>query len=264
MAPHSGIKLDFGATPVWPKVLPALIWKGVQLTDFFTENKTEMIEVEEGASVEELLAEIYPKLKLVELSNLYKKTKEISLNLNWEFFCVKYGLRFSDNFLPTLELVANLPDEVKKWCINKDVSERDFAPLMALPVMQKGYKYLVGVVGFNPSRNDGVRLFELIADLVLSDADLHSLFAEAKNLNELSRSLWSVRFPLAAEQSQKLTELVKTLPWPLKTQARAVRVGDQSGVEVKMFIHSREDIRKYLDGLAAVDNVLASQNIQRL
>ncbi len=252
--------LNFGPRVPWPETLPAFSWRGYLLNGF---NRTDghVIELDENELLEKIWPDIYPKLSLMELSRFYHCVLKTGLAMEWSTFFFAYGIRFSEDVQNLVERIIALPPTVQNWCVLKDVSARDLAPLKALADWSAVMPWWWKMLGYEPSRTDGVRALEWIVDLTLMNVDLDPLLAGATNLADWTKRLRSARYPLASEKDQANERLVKELPWPKKLEAKYVRHGDKAGFEVKLFVRSTPDLQKQIEGLQAVESELERRGL---
>lgn len=203
-------------------------------------------------SFEEVLKSLYPSLTLVEWARLVNAVERAGLPLEKDVFSEKHNFRWGEDFSKVCDLILELDEKFLFWANEKQLSTRDLAPLRALASISSFQPYLLKMCEMNPSRSEGVQALEWMVDLFLMGHDLKALVENPKSFSNLLRSLRQKRFPLATQQEAGMADLVQKLPWPKKAQARVLRQGDLSGIEIKFFVQSPSDMKTQLDGLAHV------------
>jgi hypothetical protein len=252
--------LDFSPRVPWPARLPAFSWRGFLLSGFDREDG-HVIELDSAELLEIIWHDIYPKLSLTELARFYDKALRADLQMEWPTFFHSYGIRFTEDTKILMRKIVFMPAHVQKWCVLKDVSARDLAPLKALNDWDEIAPWWQKIVLYEPSRADGVRALEWLVDLNLMGVALDVLLADIGNFSDAVKRLRVKRFPLTEEKDQQAERLVRELPWPKKLEARYVRHGDKTGYEVKLFVRSTPDLQKQIEGLKAVESELEKRGL---
>jgi hypothetical protein len=252
--------LNFGPRVAWPGRLPAFSWRGFLLSGFDRE-EGHVIELDSSELLEVIWHDIYPKLSLVELARFYDCALRADLPIEWPTFFHAYGIRFSEDTKLVMRKVVYMPERVQLWCVQKDVSARDLAPLRALNDWDQIAPWWQKLVVYEPSRAEGVRALEHLVDLHLMGVALDAVLEGVSNFAEAVKRLRVKRFPLTEEADQQAEKLVRELPWPKKLEARYVRQGDKAGYEVKLFVRSTPDLQKQIEGLRAVESELEKRGL---
>lgn len=210
----------------------------------------------------DLLKSLYENLSYIEILKLYfclEGNIQLKEHITAETYFSAFGFKIDENLKLTNSLVLKLPKTFLIWCSQKKWGPQDFAPLRSFT---NGISQLAPYLEkFNNSlsKNDGALAFELLVELIMLDTDLNYLF-------KLDPSQWLLnlkkeRYPLTSTQTNKNEALLKKIAWPLHSQAKWIRKGDKSGVELKLFFSHPQELEHSLIRLEQLKNQLQKDKI---
>ncbi len=110
-----------------------------------------------------------------------------------------------------------------------------------------------------PSYSDGIKVLELIAEIVHMPNYKNStarIFEKTDATPSWIKHLTEIRYPLTKQRDQNLEKKMLSLPWPYGSKVKFERRGDRAGVELKMFITSEADLVKAVSALERVQTEL--------
>lgn len=244
----------------WPSSMPPLVFRSVQIAGRRDLSLAAMtLEANDQADLEKLLADLYLPLSLAKFSQLKSSCESVGLSVQWPRLADLSGYRWSDDFVRALDTLSRVSTTFLDWCAEKDIGARDLAPLRAVKCIESLNSHLEHLVKWNPSRSEGVKAIEFAVDLFLMGKPIDTTFQSAPNFGELYRELQKLRYPETTHRQLLAESKLKELPWPKRSQVRVARVGDQSGVEIKFFIQSAEDLRKQVENFALVSREMMAQ-----
>ncbi len=252
------INLDFKPCRAWPKALPAYVWGDYTLCGFKSE--TELPLNTANTAFLEAFYAIYPQLTFPEHSRFYNLASQLdsSLPFTWQEYFQAYKMRWCENLKENLLIMSSLPAHFEEWCSNKDVKQRDLAIFRSIKDIKICQPILDELVTLNANKNTGMQILETSIELLLmgKPIDLLVFKTEAISAEQWAKRLYRIRYPMSTMNDEAQSQKVKQLPWPQKVQAKWIRVGDESGVEIKFFIKDTTDLDKRLSGLNYVRNLL--------
>ncbi len=263
-------RLNIDLRSVWPSVMPAVAWSDILVGGF---NKAEIEECifvsSDERALEDVLAGLYPKLTFIDISKLAIAVERVGVSIDWRTFCAKIGLRWSDEWPILFQLVRQAPQKLVTWWEMREVSARELAPIKAIndgALLQRWFRLALHVVSFEPSKSEGVQILEWLVDLLLLDPDKgrdrcadQKILAE-RTLASLRDRVRSERFPVASQSETLQSALAAKLPWPTGAKAAWVRHGDRTGMEIKLFSNSANELKKQIALLQNAASEWARQN----
>lgn len=133
------------------------------------------------------------------------------------------------------------------WLYEKKVEQHHLVFMNALKTQQQKdsfHSLATELASFNPSQSSGLKFLEILADLILLNKEGQVL----RNFN--SFDLWkehlrALRYPQTASHDLQFKEKLEKLSWPSNSKIKFERRGDRAGVELKTFITSALDIKKF-------------------
>jgi hypothetical protein len=247
--------------------LPAVAVNNVVLAGFqqpMVFNHT--IDWKDREAIATLFRSLYSDLSFAELASLWEKSE----SFDWFPFseiAAKFHFQTSEHFFAVARTLLQTPAGFRRWCAEKKVGPQDLSPLLSAKSDLK--PLFLKILKLGLSKSQGMQALELgvelllmgfsPTDLKLAEEDDGSLSADAW-LEELKRK----RYPETFSRDEKAEKQMKSLPWPGSSQARWVRQGDKSGIELKIFVSQPSDLKKYMQSLSKVQNLLeqlpASEN----
>jgi hypothetical protein len=260
--------LDFNPRVAWPEGLPAVAVNQVVLAGFsqslvFNHN----FDISDSEGISRLFRSLYFELSFVEMAELTRKAAKIAwfpLNL----VVGKFGWQANESFFKTAELVRKLPSGFLSWGAEKKLSPQDLAPLLAASVVECKFLFH-DILNLNLSRSLGVKALEMGVDLLLMGQKPEDLSQEkllpnaAKNLSPGEawvQELQKLRYPETFKRDLEAQAHMTALPWPGTSQARWLRQGDRAGIELKLFVSQPSDLKKYLQSLSRVQDLLEKES----
>ena len=244
--------LNFQPEIPWPSALPPISWRKWLIAGFH-HKEGGALELSEPC-FQRAFQSCYPHLSLVEIARFYSLAEnQESLPVVWEKFFDIYGLRDCDILRHTLRPLAQTPMPFQKWCHQRQLAPRDLAILRSLQPLHPIHPLLLSIAETNPSKSLGSEILYLGCELHLMGQDMKKLvpqgFPSQESPQDWRESLRQLRYPRASQRDRELALQIQHLPWPVGSEVRGVRSGDQSGFEVKFRIHSQQEFKKCLQGL---------------
>lgn len=283
--------LDFAPMKPWPQGLPVLSWGAHLLVGFDRGNDVSVVDVApEGGTLDgfaPVFCECYPRLTLPELARFRSRFLETySQSVAFDGRCLdavieKIGMRPGAHLNETLEKIVATPLDFQKWAENRDLSIREFSILKSFSDLSELNPLLVELARANPTRSLGAQIFELCGELLLmghSRSEISGYELDVPDSNTVSENdhsssnkptlssenwlgrLQTMRRPLTKSREAIKSQVIMDLPWPKSFQPKLVRSGDQSAIEVKFQFTSAEDMKRKIESLSQVQEVLLSKS----
>lgn len=246
--------LDFEPLQTLKPGLTPTAYAGELLNGFHAENLAVALNYNtEDCKLFTLLKSLYEDLSYVEVLRLHtclEKTPHLTEQTTEEFFST-FGLKLDENLKQTNSLVIKLPKHFLNWCALKKMGPQDFAPLKSID--EEIPKLHLFLEKFNNlvSKSDGSQIFELLIELLMMEKNIDHLLQ--LEVSQWLPNLKKMRYPLTSEQVQIKDALVQKMNWPLHSQAKWVRKGDKSGVELKLFFSHPQDLKRSLIKLEQIE-----------
>lgn len=253
-------RLNFSPVKPWPVALPAIAWKGWLLSGF---------EREEGPAIEvsslnmpfvAAFTSCHAKLSLSELARLRRLAELASFELGWEDLLSHYGLRASDSLDEVLKRLVDLPAEFQDWVSLKELGSKDLAILRSFAEIDALRPLCTAVAVKSASKSTGVQILEWGGELLLMNLPEASVLPLAnEDADSWCTRLKALRHPETTAGEEVARKKWLSLPWPSLSQIKWIRKGDESGLEIRFMVSSREDLRKKLKGLEHVQKMMDEQ-----
>ena len=251
------ISLDFQPISPWPQGLPAVAINQVVIAGFQQDivfNHT--IPATETENVASMFRSVHNEFSFTEMARLIAKAEKQTL-LPIELIAQKYGWQANEAFYKIAKAIAATPMGFQNWCSEKKLSPMDLAPLIS-----GGYLNLNSlfhdIVAFKLSKSTGTKVLELGIELLLLGKTNDEISAE--DPNQWLEKLQTLRYPQSSDRDSAEKDQMISLPWPGMSQAKWTRQGDKTGVELKLFVSQPADLKKYLQSLEKVKDLL--ENLQ--
>lgn len=184
-------------------------------------------------AIAEHFRSLYSELSFAEVARLTKTSREHT----WfplHQIIQKFGWVADSQFFLTAEALLKTPMGFQNWCADRKISPQELAPLLS-----------AGSLNLKP-------LFKEILELKLS----RSTGALAL-LNGIQMMLDGTDFSqISTEELLNDENSMTSLPWPGTSEARWVRQGDKTGIELTLFVSQPSDLRKHLQSLNHVQALL--------
>lgn len=256
--------LDFKPLYQWPAGLPAVAVNSVVLAGFSQELVfNHRIEERQSEAIAGLFRSLYFELSFAEMSSLIQKAKAFP----WfptSLIAQKFGWQANEQFFLIAAALQAAPVGFQKWCGDKKVSPQDLLPLLSATSLDLKY-FFHDLLRFNLSKSLGVKALEIGIELMLMGKNPEELTGE-KLLAFIEKhqppgeawlnALKTLRYPDTSLRDQEQAEKMTSLPWPGASQAKWTRQGDRSGIELKLFVSQPSDLKKYLQSLSKVQDLL--------
>ncbi|MGZ5280011.1 MAG: hypothetical protein ACXWC9_08720 [Pseudobdellovibrionaceae bacterium] len=248
----------------WPEGLPAVAVNQVVLAGF-SQNLVfnHQVEMSDGEAIARLFRSLYFELSFVEMAQLTIAAGAYP----WfpiSAIAQKFSWQANDSFFKTAEKVLKTPQGFLDWAAEKKISPQDFAPLLSSDSLELKFLFH-DIVSLHLSRSLGVKALELGIELMLIGQAPEALTSEMLvpiHPRDLSvgeawvQELKILRYPETFKRDLAAEAQMTSLPWPGTTQARWTRQGDRAGIELKLFVSQPSDLKKYLQSLNKVQDLL--------
>lgn len=265
--------LDFHPEVPWSDLLPLYCFEDELLCGFHAKDKTHH-ETHEATVIEfknhnlpQCLKVLHPYLSFPEISRLaerisvrfpkhtHPESKEWVQQL-WRL----YGYQPREDLLILATKITALPFAVQQWLTQKKLAPQDLAPLRAVNDLNILNDYWEILLSLNPSKSEGTKGIELLVELILMGHSKETLNTHATTTQSWLSFLQSLRYPLSTQQDLHAESKIRTLHWPAKSEARWVRRGDRSGVELKLFFSNPEELKINLVRLEKISRDVDGNN----
>ncbi len=268
--------LSFSPLTLWPQGLPAVSINKVLIAGFGQQLALNyQIPIENSASaIADLFRSLYSDLSFSELAALQK----LSAPFVWlpiDLIVQKFGFQYNDSFIKVCQVLQSAPENFQKWCAEKKVGPQDLMPLLSYTDNTNSLNVLfIEIINLQLSKALGVKALELGIELLMMGTETEKLSSQNlfnanqntqqntqqnkdKNPGELwLESLTWLRYPETKARDEERRLQMNQLPWPGHSQARWVRQGDKAGIELKLFVTQPSDLKKYLNSLQTVQDLL--------
>ena len=251
--------LNFHPHLSWPQNLPSFSWNNYLLCGFHEKEKpasSRIIEIKNSQNnLLEILPRIYPQLNLAELARLYYKLErhkdhlDISDLICWKSFFQHYHLHYCEKLKITLKTITQTPLQFQNWIDQKKVTPKDLSSLTSCFQWKNNPLFFNRFLAFNPSRQEGTQILELLLEFLEMNHSLHDLPTNHTNTSAWLSSLKEKRYPLSSTKDAKNSHKVKQILWPSFVSAQWKRQGDETGIEIKFFALSQKDFSKKIKNL---------------
>jgi hypothetical protein len=256
--------LDFHPRTAWPEGLPAVAVNQVVLAGFSQDLVfNHQIDTSDAEAIARLFRSLYFELSFVEMALLIEKAKTYSW-LPIPAIAQKFHWQANDSFFKTAERVQQAPKGFLDWAAERKLSPHDLAPLLSSADLELKFLFH-DIISLGLGRSLGVKALELGIELLLLNLVPQDLTCEKLVANvprDVStgeawvQALKILRYPETFKRDQLAEAQMTALPWPGTTQARWTRQGDRAGIELKLFVSQPSDLKKYLQSLNKVQDLL--------
>lgn len=242
--------------------MPALVWRGQLLCGFDRADSAPALDLS-GKNFVDVWQACHPELGLCEFARfmclLEREWPDLFKELR-EALAAVYGWRWSDRLWQMLQVLVKLPLAFQNFADNKKMSQRDFAPLLAVEDVSVLRPFFDAVPGMVISKFEATRALELFVELFLMNRPLNDLLPTSDNGSLYVRRLEKWRQPQANEQDEEWRKTVNNWPWPAQVQAEWQRFGDQGGIEIKIRTTSPDDFQKKLERLSEIPDTWSNKS----
>lgn len=267
-------RLNFSPLSLWPLGLPAVSINKVLIAGFGQQlTLNYQIPTENSAvTIADLFRSLYSDLSFSELAALQKSSAPFDW-LPMNLIVQKFGFQYNDSFNKVCQVLQSTPENFQKWCAEKKVGPQDLMPLLSFAEKINSLNVLfLEILQLKLSKALGIKALELGIELLMMGTDAEdlssqNLFNANRNQNALQNKdknpgeLWLEaltwrRYPETKARDEERRRQMDQLPWPGHSQARWVRQGDRAGIELKLFVAQPSDLKKYLNSLQTVQDLL--------
>lgn len=238
---------NFQPDTPWPELLPAYCFENELLCAF---ERTEGIALSLSEQcLPRTLKALYPDLGLLEVARLSQclAPDHATQTQFWSL----YGYHWKENLRLLVEKLVTLPLEIQRWLQSKKMNPQDLAPLRSLADLSTLEPFWSTLLKSNASKSEASQLLELVVELNLMELPMEDL-VKTSPASEWLKDLRALRYPHSTSHDQSADSKIRSMAWPLKSEARWSRRGDRSGIELKLFFSHPQELRRSLDRLHQV------------
>lgn len=247
--------LDFQPDTPWPQGLPVYCFEN-ELLCGFDHREGSAVELS-GMTLQDAIKLIHPHLGFLELCRLSQK---IPANvLSKASFWSLYGYHWKENLEILALLLTELPLSTQRWLQGKKMAPQDLAPLRSLPQLSVFAPWWPVLMNLPHSKSDLTQILELLVELILMEVPRETLIVGSESSYWI-KNLRALRFPLSTSSDSLGDAKIRTIAWPLRSEARWTRKGDRSGVELKLFFSHPQELKRSLERLQQVSEDLQSNS----
>jgi hypothetical protein len=244
---------DFKPLKLLGPHLPALaieVCGTPQLLAGFTRMSGEAVLVE--GRLTDLLFEIYGKLSLPELARLVPLIRNCE---SFTEFLQKQNIFWNADTETTFKILSESDLKFQNWVSEKQMGLKEIHVLQLKKHIEDKVSWdrLIKMLPeIGASRSQGVQILEWAGELLGQGVNSTQVFKDSDSPERWLHHLKILRYPMASHEDSKNESRIKSLPWPSQCQAKWVRQGDQSGIEVRFQVFSDRDLEAKLKGLGIV------------
>lgn len=252
-------ELQFQTRSHWPQSLPAVAVNNVVLAGFQQPMVfNHSLDWKDRDAIATLFRSLYSDLSFAELALLWEKSEAF----DWFPFAeiaAKFHFQATEHFFNVAKALLKTPIGFQNWCADKKIGPQDLSSLLAARALDLKPLYLK-ILNLGLSKSQGAQALETAIELLLmgiSETDLQlSVSEESFQAEAWLELLKRKRFPEAFARDTAAQENMKNLPWPGSSQARWTRYGDKSGIELKIFVSNPSDLKKHMQSLSRVQDLM--------
>ena len=243
--------LDFAPVAHWPQGLPAVAVGGIILAGFQQELAfNHELSLEEKEEIEKLFCSLYSELSFAELARLWKLS-ESHVWFPMAEVALHYRVGLNPHFFEVAEVLLQTPPAFQIWCSRRKLHQGDLLPLLATHHFddhsnaKEGLRLALSFIArMEMTRNQGAQALEWLMDLLLDNPTWVELQPDSESAEAWHEKLRRLRFPETEKKDKQSSRQAMRLPWPGSSQVKWTRQGDQSGIEVKLFVSDPTDLQK--------------------
>lgn len=252
-------ELQFQTRSHWPQSLPAVAVNNVVLAGFdqaMVFNHT--IDWKDHEGIATLFRSLYSDLSFAELALLWEKSEAFDW-FPFSAIAAKFHFQATEHFFHIAKALLQTPMGFQNWCADKKVGPQDLSTLLAAGTLDLKPLFLK-ILNLGLSKSQGVQALETAIELLLMGLSPTDLQLEISDANSQAEAwlelLKQKRFPEAFARDLAAHDQMKNLPWPGSSQARWARYGDKSGIEIKIFVSNPSDLKKHMQSLSRVQDLM--------
>jgi hypothetical protein len=269
---HSNIRMKWMPYKVWKSSLGTVLYRNIIVADAIRQEQAldagrsndTLISTLGDLSICDVLKDLYGEFTLIEKARIYNSLKLLGEEYLLDFFST-FNVHESENIKILFEQIIKWPEEFQYWCHEKDIGARDVDPLKtylthSFPNIDK---QLIAFALQNPNKNNGVRILELLTEILMMGKS-YSLHSISDNKNSNVSQVWldelkAIRYPMSTEMERTERQNLKSLSWPSGIKAQLVRQGDEIQYDVNFNYRNSEEFRNKINGLLNVAEQMKSQ-----
>lgn len=243
------LKKDWNFSPAksWPTALPAFAFKDQLLCAF--DQKIKNIVFLDDAELTEAFFSIYPELSFPEVARLAHR---LPLNeIQRQKFWSHYGYHWKASLQAVADCLVQIPLETQQLFQEKKLGPQDLAPLRSLESLEPLKAFWIPLKECQASKSELIKILEWIIELHLMGVSEEQILLPREGEQKTLASAWQkhlyrLRFPKTESADEGSEKMIKSLSWPLRSEARWSRRGDLSGVELKLFFSHPQELKRSL------------------
>lgn len=251
--------LRFASRERLPRSAPPLAWGGYLISGF-SSSQTEAVEIE--GSLSQILRDVYAPFSWPELARLCQCLMACGFIKERRALVDSLELRWPESLDRLLERVVKSPDNFQKWLEEKDPGQRELLPLVAVEEEDLS-RVFEALRTFDPqtlSRSLGSQILELVSELVGVKKSLSAIEkGHLETFDSWALRLRSLRNPLTSAKDQARALNLKNIAWPLETQGRWIRRGDEGLLEIQLTVTNQHDYKKKISKLLELHAEIENQ-----
>ena len=249
-------QLKFESSLHWPEGLPAVAVNTLVLAGFGqTLVFNHQIPIEDRAGLVHLVTSLYPNLSFVEAARFWRQARLVSW-LPLEEILSRWSIRLDEDWIRGAQRALSLPKGFQQWLVDKKISAAELQILDSAFALRLE-PLLHSILLSQATRSQGLLALQLGIELALRDHQLEDLALQT----EEPAALWLERLgnlhdPHRAKRDADGAARVQNLSWPGQSQARWVRQGEKTGLELRLFVADPSDLKKSVTSLQKIQDLL--------
>lgn len=217
------------------------------------------------------LGQLFPDISFVAACEWLKKmSPKLSLTQHQQTELMQvWGFRWDEITIQTAQRVLSFEEHFLNWLHLKKVSPQELQVLNITDQISENlfndFNSILSYITSQPcSRQQGIQILELSLELLALEKPVLSILNLEDSLNgilpaALIKKLQTIRYPTTTSKDASRENILNTKRWPQNTEARWLRQGDRSGLELKIFITGVNARDKYENTLLHLQKFLDEQ-----
>lgn len=261
------VSLDFSPLSHWPEALPAVAVNKLVYAGFRQKLAlNHQMDPSDFDGIAQHFYSLYSGLSFAEVARLIQ-TAKAHPEFPMTEVVQKFQWQVTEQFLSIAEKLVATPLGFQNWCADKKLNPQDLAPLLSATALSLN-PLMKDMLELQLSKSLGTQALELAIELMLMGSEYSKISVETllsaeqrKMHGKAQGELWveslkRLRYPQTFSQDQSAESKMTSLPWPGTSQARWVRHGDKAGIELKIFVSQPSDLKKHLQSLTRVQDLM--------
>ena len=253
-------RLDFDFKPLkkWPLSWPAFAWENKIIAGFRKKHPQALNFTKKDSDFLSLFYSCYPDLNLMEMARIFhnenfKETFKEDKNF-WPNFFTLYDLKQDISLIKNiLNFLIKSPQSFQNWMEGKKLQISDLRIVNSLKPPKTLYSVCEYLAQKNISQALAVQILELTGELILMEHSPEKILQALKTSppeNSIEQ-IECLRKPKALSQDLKKQKQIAKNLWPPQVQAKWRRIGDQGGLEIKLWSANQEDFQKKIKKISS-------------